>query len=409
MGKQFVLASTALALTMTFATAAQAGGRTQDQSNAQQIQELNARVDELQTELQDTQLAAQKDRDALAAAQSKLSGWWSDTSISGRMYYDFTNIDNDHNGAADANNGFSFDFKRFYIGIDHKFNDIFSGNLTTDASFNSATGNAEVFVKKAYLQAKISDAFIVRAGSADMPWIPFAEEAYGYRYVEQTVVDRSKFGNSADWGVHVLGKLADGLVGYQVSVVDGAGYKNPVRTDGVDVEGRVNLNVDAFTLAVGGYYGHLGAKNNQPTFNEANRVNVLAAYNKDGIRIGAEYFMASDFSFVTTAGSSRATGYSGWASYQFDPQWSIFGKYEKVLPFDEFSTATAREEFENMYYNLGISWSPAKIVDFALVYKHDEGNNGFFTDGNGTIGGTAYAASNDGTYDEIGIFGQFRW
>ena len=31
------------------------------------------------------------------------------------------------------------------------------------------------------------------------------EGVYGYRYVENTLVDRIKFGNSADWGVHVLG------------------------------------------------------------------------------------------------------------------------------------------------------------------------------------------------------------
>src|SRR5262249_13658859 len=109
------------------------------------------------------------------------------------MYFDFTTIDNEHNGVDDAANGFSFDFKRFYVGIDHKFNDVFSANLTTDAAFNSSAGNAEVFVKKAYLQAKLADEFIVRLGATDMPWIPFAEGAYGYRHIEQTVVDRSKF------------------------------------------------------------------------------------------------------------------------------------------------------------------------------------------------------------------------
>jgi hypothetical protein len=194
-----------------------------------------------------------------------------------------------------------------------------------------------------------------------------------------------------------------------VSVVNGAGYKNPVRTDSVDVEARVNLNVDAVTFAVGGYLGHLGAKNNQTTFNEAERLNALVAYNANGLRAGFEYFWANDYFHVTTAGSSEASGWSAFASYQFDPQWGIFGKYENVKPFDEFSTAVAREDFENDYYNIGISYSPAKIVDFALVYKHDAGDNGFFSDGNGTIGGTAFAPGNDGDYDEIGLFGQLRW
>ena len=32
-----------------------------------------------------------------------------------------------------------------------------------------------------------------------------------------------------------------------------------------------------------------------------------------------------------------------------------------------------------------------------------------FSDSNGTIGGTAFAAGNGGNYNEIGLFGQLRW
>ena len=139
--------------------------------------------------------------------------WWANTSISGRDYWDITNINQKRDGVKQDDNGTSFDIKRFYVSIDHSFDDMFSGDVTTDAGYSSATGNTEVFIKKAYLQAKVSDAFIVRVGSADMPWIPFVEDTYGYRFVENTLIDRVKYGNSADWGVHVLGKLADGLIG----------------------------------------------------------------------------------------------------------------------------------------------------------------------------------------------------
>jgi hypothetical protein len=61
------------------------------------------------------------------------------------------------------------------------------------------------------------------------------------------------------------------------------------------------------------------------------------------------------------------------------------------------------------YFNVGISYSPAKIVDFALVYKRDKADNGFLSTSNGTIGGLAQALGSNGTYDEIGLFGQVRW
>src|SRR6266446_2831749 len=85
------------------------------------------------------------------------------------------------------------------------------GRAFIDLTKIGYTGETQLFIKKAYVQARISDAFFVRAGSADLPWIPFAEANYGYRYVELVILDRLKFGTSADWGVHAGGKMADGM------------------------------------------------------------------------------------------------------------------------------------------------------------------------------------------------------
>ena len=68
-------------------------------------------------------------------------------------------------------NGTQTELKRFYVGVDHKFNDMFSANITTDFRYN-ANGTSKdvlVYVKKAFLQAKPSNAFIDprrRGGSA---------------------------------------------------------------------------------------------------------------------------------------------------------------------------------------------------------------------------------------------------
>jgi hypothetical protein len=282
---------------------------------------------------------------------------------------------------------------------------------STDVTYDGTTKASQVFVKKAYLQAKLDDALIVRIGSADMPWIPFAEDVYGYRFVENTLSDRAKFGTSADWGVHVLGKFADGMINYQVSAVSGAGYKTAfstvLRPKHPDVEGRVGLDYMGFTLAVGGYWGDLGAMNSATIYNDATRFNAIAAYKIDGFKVGIEYFTASNFSssYVTSPTTSHATGYSPFASYQFTPEWSVFGRYDYVKPFSE----TGKSGFHNDYFNIGINYEPTKIVDFALVYKNDAGYNGSFGDQNGTIGGTAFAPGNDGHYNEIGLFGQLRW
>ena len=372
--------------------------------------ELQARLDALEAELQQSEMRqasmAEKVDAAPAATAAMAQGWWNNTSISGRMYFDFTNIDHTINSVDQADEGFNFDIKRFYVGIDHKFNDVFAANITTDLTYDATTGASQIFIKKAYLQAKVAPWLTLRAGSADLPWVPFVEGLYGHRYVENVLIDRTKFGTSADWGVHAGGTAFDGVLGYAVSVINGAGYKKaPIggganRSESVDVEGRVNLNWEHFTIAAGGYSGELGKDVKGVTTNHtAQRFDAVAAYTDDAIRAGVEYFYANDWNNVTTVVGDDANGISAFASYQFTPEWGVFGRYDYVKPNDSTNPA-----LEDNYYNVGISYSPFKMIDLSLVYKHDQASHGTLSTSNGTIGGSV-----SGNYNEVGLFGQFQW
>ena len=334
---------------------------------------------------------------AVAAAKPK-PGWEANTSVNGRMYFDLTNIEQKRDGAKVPTTGSSFDIKRFYVGIDHKFNDVFSANVTTDVAYVSADGLTQVYIKKAYLQAKVNDALTVRLGSADLPWVPFAEDVYGYRFVENTIADRDKFGTSADWGAHALGKV--GIFNYAVSVVNGAGYKNPTRSKGMDIEGRVSTSMNGFTAGIGGYSGKLGKDvQGVATFHTANRFDAIAAYANTKFRVGVEYFAAENWNNVTTALADKSDGTSLFGNFNFTPQVSVFGRYDWVKPS---KTLNSREK--DGYFNIGVNYEPVKIVDLALVYKRDQVDSGLLSTSNGTIGGTR-----KGAYDEVGLFGQLRW
>jgi hypothetical protein len=318
------------------------------------------------------------------------------------MYYNMSDIEQKSNGQRTNPSGFGFDVKRFYVGVDHKFNDIFSANITTDFNYASAIGQTSLFVKKAYLQAKISDALVLRAGANDMPWIPFMEDVTGTRYVEQTIADRLKYGTSSDWGLHALGKFGPkNIFSYDVAVIDGAGYKAPLRSKGVDFEGRVNANIDNFVVAVGGYYGRLGKDNvSTPTYHAASRINVMGAYVDKRFRLGAEWFQADNWYNVTTkATTDRTQAVSVFGTYYFLPKYAVFANYQWAQPNQKTNSA-----LKDNYFNVGVSYSPVQIVDIALVYKRDRVDHGLLSTGNGTIGG-----SHNGTYDELGIFTQLRW
>ncbi len=385
--------------------AAQEQGQQQAQATAQQVQQ------QAQAEIQTIPGAVQSEVKTQVKAAIPPVGWWGSTTISGRVYYDISDIQQRATGAFSGNprasDGVNFDIKRFYLGVDHKFNNTFSANVTTDFQYNSTLGATELYIKKAYLQAKMSDALIVRLGATDLPWVPFMEDQYGYRFVENVMIDRDKFGTSSDWGVHALGNLAGGMIQYDVAAVNGAGYKAPgtgngsVRSQGIDLEGRVNANVQDFTVAVGGYTGKLGKDidGGSPTFHRANRFDVAAIWHPKQFRIGGEYFYASNWTAVTSATSDSAEGFSVFGNYNITPKVSVFGRYDWVKPRRD-----TNPNLRDNYFNFGINYEPVKIVDFALVYKRDKIDNGTLATSNGTIGGGI-----NGTYDEVGLWGQFRW
>lgn len=375
------------------------------------VAETETRVAEAQTQVQkiaDDSVSVQDRLDnvptqvlaTLAEVPKPVPLWAETTTITGRMYFNASHISQETNGAKVVPTGTGLDIKRFYLGVDHKFNSTYSANLTTDFQYSSAISSTHLFIKKAYLQAAYSDALTLRIGAADLPWIPFVEDLYGYRYIEQTVTDRTKFGTSSDWGVHALGKLGP-YVSYAVAVLDGAGYKSPLRSKGVDLEGRVSVKYKDFTVGVGGYTGKLGKETQGAVnvFHTASRFNAVAAYIHGPVRVGVEYFTATDWNNVTTVTSDKSEGYSLFGSYQINPKFAAFGRYDHVKP-----RKTTAPRVEDDYFNIGLQYEPVRIVDFSLVYKRDKVDNGTLNTGNGLIGGTT-----DGTYDEVGVFGQFRW
>ncbi|HLW73654.1 MAG TPA: hypothetical protein VKT74_01145, partial [Gammaproteobacteria bacterium] len=271
-----------------------------------------------------------------------------DSTIGGLIYTDFTSVSTTQDapvvptgkstpttGDIDPN-GLGLDVKRGYFIVNHTFDDIWSANLTTDfnfasykaASTSTVTGGAtgetvattttvttpenQLFVKKIYVQGKFDPMVVLKVGSSDMPWIPFAEGVYGYRFVENTLIDRtiggvnSSFGNSADWGVNLSG--GNSMWSYSASIVNGNGYKNPSRSKSMDEEARVAFTPldGSLIIAVGGYTGKRGqdteaeeAKLAPNGLNTVSRTDYLIAWKNSGLTVGFEGFTASKWFDVT--------------------------------------------------------------------------------------------------------------
>ncbi|HWU02737.1 MAG TPA: hypothetical protein VN222_08375, partial [Novosphingobium sp.] len=364
--------------------------------------------------------------DQTKAAQAKTEksvtqmAWAKDTKISGRMYFNFSNINQQASGQKTTGSGTGFDIKRMYIGIDHRFSKVFAFNVTTDvsnvvgstsnydyaqpSSFGSPVGRG-FFIKKAYMEAKLSPALTIRAGSADLPWVANDENIYGYRHIENTIID-GPYGTSADWGIHALGNLGK-YVDYQVAVINGAGYRNVKVTKSVDVEGRIGVNYNGVFADVGGYTGKRGAAvQGTPTYHTAQRFDAMAGFKNAKFTIGGEYFYAKNWNSVATLTEDRGEGFTVFGNYNIKPKWSVFGEYQWVKAQNQASAAGA--DVRQHYFNVGLQYEPVKILDLALVYKRDAVNNGNYSTNNGSYGssfttgigcGSTVAKPCDGTYD----------
>jgi hypothetical protein len=329
-------------------------------------QALQAQSD-AQSEVNITQAQALEGAQKTQTSVDKLAKLVNDNKIGGRMFFDLTNIDKTSNGKDTAASGTGLDVKRFYLTVDHKFNDIWSANLTTDFQYSSAIGNTELFVKKAYVQGSFDPAFNLRVGAADMPWIPYVEKFYGMRYVENTLTDRLKYGNSSDWGLHGFGNLGNNF-NYAVSVVSGAGYKNPTRSKGMDVEGRVAYTPNEnFVVAVGGYSGKLGKETDiQSAENTYTRANAMVAYADSDFRVGGEYFQAKNLNNVMTVATDKTSGWSVWGSVRVtDGGINVFGRYD-----DTDVSKTLDPTLSDKYWNVGVEFPVMKNLKLSTVYKY---------------------------------------
>lgn len=329
------------------------------------------------------------------------------TKIGGTMFFDMTNLEhhervgNGRDMQVDGHgsiNGTGYDVKRFYLAVDHKFDDMWSANLTTDFNYVSAVGQTSLFVKKAFVQAKFDDLFALRFGAADMPWIPFVEKWYGYRFLENTLTDRNfeggrsnatangggvgAFANSSDWGLHALGASSgDNAINYQLSVVNGRGFRNPSRSGHVDVEGRFAYSpIENMVMAVGGYEGKRGnqVENGQDT-RSASRGDLMVAYRDKTFGIGGEYMIANNWDDILKyAGNGaaplsvkdRGTGYSLWADWSFAPQWAVFARYDS-LDYKYWTVARQERRLTDRFYDLGVSYDVLKNLRLALAWKHN--------------------------------------
>lgn len=291
------------------------------------------------------------------------------TTVGGKIFLDATHLNQHRSGRRTDLSGNGVDLKRSYLDIDHRFSRVWSAHVTTDINWTRDGSPTDLWFKHAYLQGAFSKALVLRLGSAPMPWAGFVNHWSGYRYVDKELVTRLRYGASADWGVHLLGTLgAGGRVQYATSMISGSSFKRPRTGDRPDFEGRIAWQPSANTVvAVGGYDGEraLGG-GDHATYHTARRWDAMAAYADKRVRLGGQYFRATDWKQVRSPQGDRASGWSLWASLKLNPQWAVFTRHDQADTSEWLDPAR-----HDRYTNLGLEWAVSRNLRVAAVYKHE--------------------------------------
>ncbi|MDP2309876.1 MAG: hypothetical protein Q8P18_27910 [Pseudomonadota bacterium] len=164
--------------------------------------------------------------------------------IFARYQYDLTD-------GADGANAFAVD--RVYLRTDVKMSKRFAARITLDADRmkplelgdgTEATFDTRyrVFVKHAYLAVKDLGPLELRAGMIDTPYTSFYDNFTDNRYITKSFADNEKILDTADLGVALLGDHWDGLVDWNLSLVNGEGYAKPEIDAGKSVQARITVD-----------------------------------------------------------------------------------------------------------------------------------------------------------------------
>ena len=126
-------------------------------ANAQAVDDAQAKIELLQQQVEALQasidqIKAQTMKDDKPTFASSKASWAETTRITGKAFLNISNINQTSRNLAglqtdNAQNGTQAELKRFYIGVDHEFSPIFSGNITTDIRYNANGTTKDVLVK----------------------------------------------------------------------------------------------------------------------------------------------------------------------------------------------------------------------------------------------------------------------
>lgn len=261
--------------------------------------------------------------------------------------------------SADEEGAHGFGYRRLYLTTDFNISEAFSGRARLEANDGSTTaqGRPAPFVKDLYLRWHLGSHDLTFGLSAP-PSFTVAEDVWGYRSLEATIMNRNDILASRDLGVKATGKLRpDGSLRYGLMVANNNGVR------GEDdkykrVYGQLEFYPnDHLHITVGSDY----ADYNDERDNILN-FNAFAGYVAERFRVGAEGFWSqanlNDEGSAVEEDTEAQRGISLFAVVSLHEQWEAVGRFDQVAR--DFRGVESSERF----FVAGAAYVPHAQVRF---------------------------------------------
>ena len=272
----------------------------------------------------------------------------------------------------------SFDYRRIFLTADGALDDAFRMRLRLEASGRSRTvqDRPSPFVKDAWVEWRYAaSGHRATLGLQQPPVADLSESVWGYRSLDQTVLDRTGYRGFRDLGLRLDGPLA-GAVSYVAMVGNGNGERPEDAGDrGKTIYGQLVVDPSGpFVAALGG-----DVETEQPAGGvrqSSARVSGLVAAVAGRLRGGAEaYYVSGDPGTLVEmpadpGPSVRPDGVGG----------SVFGalpltaRTALVARYDYIDADARRAGFRDHYVIAALAYQPAEAVRLlptVLVAKRD--------------------------------------
>jgi hypothetical protein len=284
------------------------------------------------------------------APATKLPEWLGRTTFSGTAYFRYSR--ELQRGAKDFN---QFEFDRIYFIFRSQLTDRVSLRYTMEGARRDPEGDFDIATKHFFIEvAKFPfDSSRVVAGLADLPWVPYEEGIWGYRFQGTVFPDREGYLTSTDLGASWKVDLPDKRGDLHLSFVNGEGWTKPEAGKYKDVHLRFTLSPFRSGWAKGiflGAFGSLGNYDGVPLGlpNDRRRAILQGGYRGKHLRFMGSYLWASDPvtqllsrhpSLVARAGQlAQARGLSVFTVVNLGmfsdagEKWELIARYDRLDP-----------------------------------------------------------------------------